>query len=167
MQSLERKTSKLLWTVFAVCALVTIGLFFIPAFIIRPFSHQAPRALWLALVLRQRAPLGTLAAGALSVLLALVLWGRIAKWWWKVALSVAMVPVLFSAVMAHLNYFEWMFHPVRDVRFEAESQTKLDAGEMILAIRFGTDARAYPIREMAYHHMVNDVVGGTPVIVTY
>ena len=38
---------------------------------------------------------------------------------------------------------------------------------MILAVRLGSDARAYPIREMAYHHVLNDVVGGVPVAVTY
>jgi hypothetical protein len=38
---------------------------------------------------------------------------------------------------------------------------------MILALRYGSDARAYPIREMAYHHVLNDVVAGVPVAVTY
>ena len=78
-----------------------------------------------------------------------------------------MVLVTFSAVMARMNYFEWMFHPVKDVQFVAESQSKLDAGEMIMSIHFDGDARAYPISEMAYHHIVNDVVGGVPVTVTY
>jgi len=38
---------------------------------------------------------------------------------------------------------------------------------MVLAIQFGPDARAYPISEMAYHHIVNDWVNGVPVAVTY
>jgi hypothetical protein len=38
---------------------------------------------------------------------------------------------------------------------------------MILAVRYSNDARAYPIREMAYHHILNDVVGGVPIAVTY
>ncbi len=29
------------------------------------------------------------------------------------------------------------------------------------------DSRAYPIRELAYHHVVNDTVGGVPIAVTY
>jgi hypothetical protein len=78
-----------------------------------------------------------------------------------------MVLVAFSAVMARMNYFEWMFHPVRSPGFEAEAQSKLDSSEMIMAIRFGDDPRAYPISEMAYHHIVNDVDGGVPVAVTY
>ena len=75
--------------------------------------------------------------------------------------------VAFSAVMSRLNYFEWMFHPVDSARFESASASKLDKSEMILAVRYGSDARAYPIREMAYHHVLNDVVGGVPVAVTY
>jgi hypothetical protein len=78
-----------------------------------------------------------------------------------------MVPVVFSTVMARLNYFEWMFHPVDSARFETEAESKLDKNEMILAVRFGSDARAYPILQMAYHHVLNDVVGGVPVAVTY
>jgi len=35
------------------------------------------------------------------------------------------------------------------------------------ASSLGSDARAYPIREIAYHHIVNDVVNGVPVCVTY
>jgi hypothetical protein len=60
-----------------------------------------------------------------------------------------------------------MFHPVDRAQFEPESSSKLDAKEMILAVRYSSDARAYPIREMAYHHILNDVVGGVPIAVTY
>jgi hypothetical protein len=145
---------------------VAIGLFFVPAFIIRPFTHQTPTGLALAMALRQRAPWGTLATALVCLILALVLWG-VANWWRKIVIALVMVLVGFSAVMSRLNYFEWMFHPVPSAQFESESASKLDKGEMILAVRFGSVARAYPIREMAYHHVLNDVVAGVPVAVTY
>ena len=85
----------------------------------------------------------------------------------KGLLAVPLIVVTFSAVMSRLNYFEWMFHPVGNAQFEAESSSKLDAKEMILAVRYGADARAYPISQMAYHHILNDVVGGVPIAVTY
>lgn len=69
--------------------------------------------------------------------------------------------------MARTNYFEWMFHPVDAPQFVAQFASKLDSKEMILAVRFGGDARAYPISQMAYHHILNDVVDGVPVAVTY
>jgi len=155
-----------LWFLFVPAAFVCVAWFFIPAFIIRPFRHQTPSALTLAMALRQRAPEVTLAAAVVSLALALILWGAASKSR-KFLLACVMVVVAFAAVMSRLNYFEWMFHPVDSPQFESASARKLDKGEMILAIRYGSDARAYPISEMAYHHVLNDVVAGVPVAVTY
>ena len=146
----------ILWFLFVPAALAGIAWFFIPAFIIRPFHHQTTSALALAMSIRQRAPLGTLAAALVCLILAFILWGAASKSR-KFILASVMVVV----------YFEWMFHPVDTPQFESASVSKLDKGEMILAIRYGFDARAYPIREMAYHHVLNDVVAGVPVAVTY
>jgi membrane protease YdiL (CAAX protease family) len=158
--------NRLFWLAWIASALVTIGLFFVPAFIIRPFTHQSARGLSLAMALLDRAPWGTLVAGLVCLLLALLLW-QAANLWRRIALGLVMVLVVFSAVMARQNYFEWMFHPVPGAQFQSEGESKLDSGEMIMAVRFGTDARAYPISEMAYHHLLNDVVEGVPVVVTY
>jgi hypothetical protein len=162
----QRRTPRWIWTAFSLCALITIGLFFIPAFIIRPFRYQAPRALQFALALRQHAPLGTLIAALACFLFALALW-RTVGWWRKSLLVLTLLVVMFSAVMARLNYFEWMFHPIAGPQFLAQSASKLDAKEMILAVRLGDHARAYPISQMAYHHVLNDVVAGVPIAVTY
>jgi hypothetical protein len=60
-----------------------------------------------------------------------------------------------------------MFHPIADARFTSQSECKLDPKEMILAVGLGGAARAYPISQMAYHHVLNDVVAGVPIAVTY
>jgi hypothetical protein len=39
--------------------------------------------------------------------------------------------------------------------------------EPVLALEIGGDARAYPLQILMWHEIVNDVVGGRPVIVTY
>ena len=161
-----RQISPWLWVGFSLCALATVALFFIPAFIIRPFRYQAPRALLLAMSLRQRAPLGTLIAGLGCSLFAFALW-RIVGRRGKGLIATALVLVIFSAVMARLNYFEWMFHPITGPLFLAQSGSKLDPKEMTMAVRLGSDARAYSISQMAYHHVLNDVVGGVPIAVTY
>jgi hypothetical protein len=160
------RTSRWIWTAFSLCAIATIALFFIPAFIIRPFTHQAPRALLLAMALRQRAPLGTLIAALACFALAFVLW-RTVGLWRKALLVLSLLVVTFAAVMARLNYFEWMFHPITGAQFLAQAGNKLDPKEMIMAVRLGSEARAYPISQMAYHHVLNDVVGGVPIAVTY
>lgn len=162
----DRRPFPGLWAVFSVCALVAIALFFIPAFIIRPFRYQAPRALLLAMTLRQHAPLGTLIAGLPCLVLALALW-RTASRWRKALLSLTLLLVAFSMVMARLNYFEWMFHPIDGAQFASQADSKLDGKEMIMAVRVGGDARAYPISQMAYHHILNDVVADVPIAVTY
>ena len=155
-----------LWFLFVASALVAVGFFFVPAFIIRPFHHQTPAALAMGMALRQRAPWPTLAAALVCFAFTLIMW-RAASPWRTIFLACVMVLVGFSAVMTRVNYFEWMFHPVDTPQFESASASKLDKGEMILAIRYGSDARAYPIREMAYHHVLNDVVAAVPVAVTY
>jgi hypothetical protein len=157
---------KSLWTGFSICALICIAFFFVPAFIIRPFRHQGPRALMVAMALRQHAPLGTLIATLPCFVFAFALW-KSARRWRKSVLVLTLIVVAFSAVMARLNYFEWMFHPVPAARFLAQAQSKLDSKEMIMAVGLGDDARAYPISQMAYHHVLNDVVGDVPIAVTY
>jgi Protein of unknown function (DUF3179) len=162
----HRRPSPWLWPAFSLCAVAATALFFIPAFIIRPFRHQEPRALMLAMTLRQRAPLVTLIAGLACLVFAFALW-RTASRWTKFFVALIMLVVAFSAVMARLNYFEWMFHPIDGPQFLAQSESKLDAKEMIMGVRLGSDARAYPISQMAYHHVLNDVLAGTPIAVTY
>ena len=179
-----------LWVLFFVSAFAAIGLFFIPAFIIQPFKHQSPFGLAVAMALRHRAPWATLLAAVTALGFATILWRSEApdegvrgstirvdttrvKWWRsatlrrRIVLGVVMVVVAFSTVMARMNYFEWMFHPVDSARFETQAESKLDNGEMILAVRLGPDARAYPILQMAYHHVLNDVVNGVPIAATY
>ena len=45
--------------------------------------------------------------------------------------------------------------------------TDLADTEPVIAVRIGDDARAYPLRVLIWHEIVNDTVGGTPVSVTY
>ncbi len=120
----------------------------------------------IAMALRQRAPLGTLIAALACFFFAFLLWRTVGRWR-KALLVLALLAVAFATVMARLNYFEWMFHPITGAQFIAQNQSKVDPKEMIMAVRYGSDARAYPISQMAYHHILNDVVGGVPIAVTY
>jgi nucleoside recognition membrane protein YjiH len=162
----QSQTWRWIWIGFFLCAFVGIAWFFVPAFIIRPFRYQAPRALLVAMSLRQRAPIGTLIAALACFILAFALC-KISRRWGKALLTLTLLVVTFSAVMARLNYFEWMFHPLPGPQFLAQSESKLDPKEMIMSVRLGGDDRAYPISQMAYHHVLNDVVGGVPIAVTY
>lgn len=72
-----------------------------------------------------------------------------------------------AAVMSRVDYFEWMFHPIVRPGYESAASVKLDSSEMVMAVNIANDARAYPIREMAYHHVLNDYAGSVPIAVTY
>src|SRR5262245_50261822 len=47
------------------------------------------------------------------------------------------------------------------------SMATLSDTEPVIALSIGKDARAYPLRVLIWHEIANDIVGGTPVVVTY
>jgi hypothetical protein len=152
---------------FALLVVASFAVVFIPAWVIRPFRFQSPEALTLALALRTWAPVVTVVAGLATLILAVGL-VRGAGWRQKTLVTLGMLMVIASAALARFNYFERVFfQPVSTPQFESASQVKLDPDEMVLAVRSGAQARAYPIRAMAYHHLVNDTLGGVPLVATY
>ncbi len=49
----------------------------------------------------------------------------------------------------------------------AESDEWLDDREPVQVVNLNGDARAYPMQIMMWHEVVNDTVGGEPVVITY
>jgi hypothetical protein len=49
----------------------------------------------------------------------------------------------------------------------AGAETQLGDTEPVIGLELNGDARAYPLRILIWHEIANDVVGGTPVTVTY
>ncbi|MBM3531115.1 MAG: DUF3179 domain-containing protein [Alphaproteobacteria bacterium] len=45
--------------------------------------------------------------------------------------------------------------------------TRIAGNEPVVSVSVGSDARAYPIRILIWHEIVNDTVGGRPLAVTY
>ena len=43
----------------------------------------------------------------------------------------------------------------------------LSKDDMVLGLEIGGDPRAYPLRILSWHELVNDVVGDTPVLVSW
>jgi hypothetical protein len=57
---------------------------------------------------------------------------------------------------------------VDEPRFASlETATWVAATSIVLGVEIAGDARAYPVHLLEYHQVVNDVVGGVPVVVTY
>ena len=165
-----RITKRSLKIVPAVClflaSLATLVFAAYPMYVIRPFREQRPaaleRALWV--LLHDRAL--SLIAACLVTALALLLWRR-AGWVAKLLLAPAMGVAVFGAALTWINPFEHMFHPVGEPTYLAADRAAIDANDMVIAVTLGGESRAYPIREMGYHHVVNDRLHGLPIVVTY
>jgi Protein of unknown function (DUF3179) len=155
------------WVLLAsICAAVSIACVAIPMFVIRPFRPQDAQALNLALAVRQ---VGPWLAGvcAILVLLLLVRFWDVARVGSRVLLAGVFVVAALGAVLTHVNIFEKMFHPYDSPAFASADEVKVDSDDKVLAVKMGQEARAYPIRTMGYHHIVNDTVNGVPIAVTY
>ena len=48
-----------------------------------------------------------------------------------------------------------------------EAEAWMDPSEQVLALSINGDNRAYPIKMLSRHEIVNDVVGGKPIAVTW
>ncbi len=58
--------------------------------------------------------------------------------------------------------------PIDRPQFQPASANKdLTAKDPVISIKINGDARAYPLRILIWHEIVNDTVGGKPVAVTY
>jgi len=146
------------------CAALACALFLVPAWIIQPFRAQDQAQLAWALSIRRLAPLATAVLLLIGVVSAIYLRPR----GWRAVLTVFCLAVAAIATAAtRVNYFELMFHPNATPTFVAVRDAGIDADDMVIVARIGQQARAYPVRIMAYHHLVNDTVGGVPIVPTY
>ena len=146
----------------ALMTAVAFGCVAYPMYVIRPFRAQGATELAIALVVRGWGPTLAIACAVGSVALLVRFWSRIHK-------AAVVLPLLTAAFAAagQINIFERMFRPIDSLGNLPASQAQVDADDMVLAVTFGPTSRAYPIRMMGYHHIANDWVAGSPVVVTY
>ena len=155
-----------LWR-FIPCLAVSLACLAYPLYVIRPFRAQGVRELMVALTVMRYRP-AIMAACAVFALVALA-------WYWRgmgsrlrrVASSAGVLAVFAAALLSRVNVYELMFHPLDKPTFAPAEKTKLDGAEKVIAVGSGQSARAYPVRVMAYHHVVNDTLDGVPIAATY
>jgi Protein of unknown function (DUF3179). len=158
----------LAWLVL-ICTVVAAGtIVIIPAWLIQPFAPQTEKALALSFALRRWSPLATIILTAMTFLQAVLIWNLSRRWFAKVALVFPLFFVVVFTWFARQNHFEWMFNPLADAGYvRANSVDFIEDDDMVLAVKLNGESVAYPIRQMAYHHVVQDVVGGMPITATY
>jgi len=156
--------------IFFVLVAAGVALDAVPLYVIRPFRAQGPQELFVALTFLRWAPTWTIVLAACAAAVAVFLWradGARRARLRRFGLVLGMLLVSAAAVGARVNIFERMFAPVPEPQYLPASLAKIESDDMVLAVRQGDQARAYPIREMAYHHLVNDALAGSPIVVTY
>ncbi len=153
--------------ILLACLAVSLVCVVYPIYVIRPFRAQGARELAIALVVsRYRAIVtGTSAVAALAALAGY--WKVQPRKWRRVLLALGAVFVCVLAVLARINVFELMFHPNVHASFIAAAGSKLGANEKVLAVVINGRARAYPVRDISYHHIINDEVGRVAIVATY
>ena len=162
----ERRRRTFSW-ILLVCLGVSLFAVAYPIYVIRPFRHQGARELAVALVVTRFRPAITVLT-ALTAILALAGYWRVqARKWKRVLPAAGAALVVVLAFLARINVYELMFHPLTHPAFTAAQDVKLDGAEKVVTVRIGGEARAYPIRSMSYHHVVNDVLGGVAIVATY
>lgn len=162
----QKTENRVLGLLLVLSAVASLCLFLIPAFVIRPFRHQSENALSLAITVKWIAPMLTVILCIAVLVLGMRLWRRSSGAGRTLAV-VALLVSIGSAVMVRQNYFDWMFQPIAAAGFVHAGDARLPDKEMVMSVQIGADARAYPIVQMAYHHILNDTVGTEPIVVTY
>lgn len=141
--------------------LVAFSAVALPQLIGLPFLSQNPVILQVALAISRNLFWIELACALVATVAGIIL-GRANQPWRKLAFGVAA-----CVLLSRLDIFEFIFHPLRQPAFVSAADTKLDAREKVLAISIKGHIRAYPVRSLSYHHIVNDVLEGVAVAATY
>jgi hypothetical protein len=145
--------------ILALAVLIT------PIYVMRPFRPQGPDELVVALWVMRLGPWLLAAAGVLAITAVMRAWPG--GWGRRLGATLMLLVTSAAGGLSQINVFETMFAPLPSPRFAATGAAGLPGEAIVMAVRVGEAARAYPVEVMAYHHVLNDVVGDTPLVVTY
>lgn len=161
------KHSRLAWLALLLVAVATLAVIAIPVYLIMPFKSQTPRALDISFQLKRWSPSATALGLLATVALTIYLW-RCCRWFKRTVLVLLIALAALLTWLARQNHFEWMFHPLPAAAFaKVDDATFVTDTDQVMTITVNDEAVAYPIRQMAYHHVVEDTVGGVPIAATY
>jgi hypothetical protein len=140
----------------------------IPTWHIRPFTPQTDDGMAWSYALRSWGPLVTSVGVAVTVLVVAVGWRAASRLPQRLALLLVLGLVIAPAWFVRQNHFEWRFAPLADVAYAATSEASFLAdAEMVMGVQVGTASVAFPVRQLAYHHVVNTTIADEPVVATY
>lgn len=156
------------WCAVLLLPLLAVALVIVPLWLDQPFSVQTPAIMAAVFRMRAWAPALTL-LGALGTLGAVVLLWPGRRILTRAVLTLLVAVPAGAAWLAQQNPFEWIFNPVRAARYASldEASAFVAADDMVMVVSINGETAAYPVRQLAYHHIAQDVVGGVPIVATY
>ncbi len=151
----------------ALATVAAVALVLKPLMLLQPFEPQTADDVALAYALGQWGPSATLVLLAIGAVLLGLAWKE-SSWWLRVPMILAVLLLAGTTFASRVNFVEHMFRPLAEAEFVSVAETgHLGAKEMVMGVRIGGEAKAYPVGMVAYHHVVNDRLGGVPLAVTY
>lgn len=164
----EKFAYRAAWGMLVLIVVAAGSIVAIPVWLIQPFAAQTERNLDVSFLLRSWSPVVTAVMAVASIALAILILRKSKRWFPKAFLIIPLTLVFVFTWFARQNHFEWMFNPLARSQFATVSHTDFVADDdMVLAVTVNGDAVAFPIRQMGYHHIAQDIVGGTPITATY
>jgi hypothetical protein len=168
LRASSRGTAVRQWTLLCLWTVALAAFVALPVLMLHPFRPQTPLEVGLAYEMRRMAPLFT-TLGLLPLAGLIVLRVRHQRVRWR------LIPILLAVALAaaatwfaRQNHFEWMFQPLPEAAFARATEASFAGDQdMVLAVEASGDAVAYPVRQLAYHHLAMDTVAGEPVVATY
>lgn len=158
---------RIAWLILFALVAAAIAITAIPVWFIKPFSAQTENQVRISFLLRDWSPVLTMILSLAAIGLAVFIWKK-SRWLGKAFLLVPLAAIFVFAWFARQNHFEWMFNPLADTAFvEAKAADFVADDDMVMAVNINGDAVAFPVRQMAYHHIAQTVVGGAPITATY
>jgi len=153
----------------AILVLGSTVLAVMPSYLVSPMRSQTAYDLELSHTLSDLAPTLVLINLVIGVILALMMWRRKdARLRNKVVLAVAVLALAFAVYGTRGYLAEGVFTRLPEVvRVAASEATHVLPEDLVLGVKHGNQAAAYPFPIIGYHHIVNDHLAGEPYVVTY
>ena len=156
------------WLLLLLIVAAALAFVVVPVYLIWPFRPQTETGLAVGYEVRRLAPWATVALALAALVLVARMWRASRRWWAKALMVLLLAPVGATVWASRQNVYEMGFKPLAAPAYaRAGEADHVGDEDMVLAVERGGERVAYPVRLLAYHHLVADAVGGEPVVATY
>ena len=156
------------WLLLLLLVAAALAFVVVPVYLIWPFRPQTETGLAVGYQVERFAPWATVALALLGLVLVVRMWRASRRWWARGLMVLLLLPAAATVWASRQNLFEMGFNPLPSPAYARPGEVDYISDEdMVLAVERGGERAAYPVRLMAYHHLVADTVGGVPLVATY